>query len=263
MRETIKESEIEKGVMEGFKVGLNCYTPVTSYIKNLDHSLRVILKVYDKPDLHPIIFGVTQEMVRFSTMSNKRYLYYKKNNFHLDSEETFLKYEPDFLKSVTNHDDFNYREDLIQNKMYVSTVIDHNDVGINIKVYNMAEHQLDQEFYMRNYLKLAMNYTNVMEYFNDHPEDPQGRNLGLALSIIILKESGLRPDLMRMGKPGSRSYSRIEIPFNVDTYKSIRDRILNDESIVPFEKPNLIPAEYKEQFEARKRLLEGELTLHE
>jgi hypothetical protein len=58
MRETIKESEIEKGVMEGFKVGLNCYTPVTSYIKNLDHSLRVILKVYDKPDLHPIIFGV-------------------------------------------------------------------------------------------------------------------------------------------------------------------------------------------------------------
>ncbi len=263
MKEVLKESDIEKGIISGYKVGLNCYTPVTSYIKNLDISLRIILKVYDKMDLHPIIFGVTQELVRFSTMSNKRYIFYKKNNLNLENEDDFFKNEPDFLKSVTHQHDINYREELINNKMFVSTVIEHTEIGINIKVHNMAEDQLNQEFYIRNYLKLAMNYNNVMEYFNDHPEDPQGRSLGLALSIIILKESGLRPDLMRMGKPGSKSYSRIEIPFNVDTYKSIRDRILNDESIVPFEKPNLIPAQFKEQFEARKRLLEGELTLHD
>lgn len=263
MSESIKESEIEQGIISGYKVGLNCYTPVTSFIKNLDFSLRIILKVYEKQELHPIIFGVTQELVRFSTMSNKRFIYYQRNNIELDSEETFNKHEPDFLKSVSGVHDINYREELIQNKMYVSTVIEHNDIGINIKVYNMAEHQLNQEFYIRNYLKLAMNYNNIMEYFSDHSEDPQGRNMGLALSILILKEAGLRPDLMRMGKPGSKSYSRIEIPFNVDTYKSIRDRILNDESIVPFEKPNLIPPQFREQFEARKKLLEGELTLHD
>ena len=263
MKESIKESDIENGIVSGYKVGLNCYTPVTSFIKNLDLSLRIILKVYDKLELHPIIFGVTQELVRFSTMTNKRYIFYKKNQLELDGEETFLKHESQFLKSVTTSSGINYREELIHNKMYVSTVVDHNDIGITIKVYNMAEFQLNQEFYLRNYLKLAMNYNNIMEYFNDHPEDPHGRSMGLALSIIILKEAGLRPDLMRMGKPGSKSYSRIEIPFNVDTYKSIRDRILNDESIVPFEKPNLIPAQFREQFEARKKLLEGELTLHE
>ena len=125
----------------------------------------------------------------------------------------------------------------------------------------MSENFLDQEFYLRKYLRQAMQYTNIMDYFQDHPEDPQGRNLGLALSLILLRESGLRPDLMRMGKPGSKNYSRIEIPFNVDSYKNIRDKILNDELIVPFEKSNLIPPQFRKEFEARRKQMEADLQV--
>jgi len=134
--------------------------------------------------------------------------------------------------------------------MYVHMVFEHETTGLNIKVYNVSNNTLDQEKYLRSYLKQAMNYTNVLDYFKDHAEDPQGKNMGLAFSIIILKESGLRPDLMRISKSGKGAYSRIEIPF-VNTYESIRDRILKDEPIVPFERKSLVPPEFQAELEKR------------
>jgi hypothetical protein len=79
--------------------------------------------------------------------------------------------------------------------------------------------------------------------------------MGLAFSIIILKESGLRPDLMRISKAGSGAYSRIEIPF-VNEYQSIRDKILKDESIVPFERKSLVPPEFQGELEKRIKSME-------
>jgi hypothetical protein len=255
MKNSIKEIDIYNGIKSGYKIGLNCYTPMTTFMKNLEIIIRMILDHYAKQDMLPTIFGVVHELVRFSVISNMRCLYYESQNLKIENEESFYSNEPEFLKTISNHD-IKYRESLVANKMYVQTIIEHSKEGLVITVYNHAENYIDHEFYLRNYLKAAMNYNNIMDYFQDHPEDPQGRNLGLALSIILLRESGLRPDLMRMSKPGSRNFSRIEIPFDINTYQSIRDKILRGEEIVPFEKTNLIPPQYKEQFEQRKKELE-------
>jgi hypothetical protein len=252
MKKVITEEELQLGIEQGQKIGLNCYTPVSSFLRNLETVLRLILRYYERSDLLPTIFGVVQELISFSCISNMRYIFYERYGYTLDSNEKFLEIEPLFLKEVSSSKNFSFREELIRRKMIVQTVIEHNDIALNIKVYNKSEHQLDQEFYIRDYLRKAMQYSDVNEYFEDHPEDPQGKNIGLAFSIILLKEAGLRPDLMRFGKPGIGGYSRIEIPFTND-YQSLRDRILKDESIVPFEKPNLIPEQFRKQFEEHKK----------
>ncbi|MDX1960736.1 MAG: hypothetical protein SFU98_19345 [Leptospiraceae bacterium] len=259
MEKRITESKLQEGVENGYRIGLNCFTPTSSYLKNLETVLRLILKFYDKTELLPAIFGVAQEMVYFSCLSNMRYVYYSENNLSLDSEEKFLEIEPDFLKSVSGKV-LDYRKKLMEKNMRVQGIIEHNDVSLILKVFNHSDEQLDHESYIRNYLKLAMNYTNVLDYFQDHPEDPGGANMGLAFSLIILKESGLRPELMRMGKTGIGNFSKIEIPF-VSGYESLRDRILKDESIVPYEKPNLIPKEFQEQFAKRQKELTSALEI--
>jgi hypothetical protein len=253
MEKSISETKLRKGIELGHRIGLNCYTPTSSFLKNLEIVLRSLLNIYDKTDLLPAIFGVMQEMIQFSCLSNMRYVYYLTHNLILESEEKFLQIEPDFSKSVSLKE-IDYRQKLIENNMRVQAILEHTEVGLTIKVHNHSPKQLDHEFYIRNYLKLAMEYTNVLDYFKDHPEDPQGNNMGLAFSIIILKEAGLRPDLMRMGKADAGGFSRIEIPF-VDHYQSLRDRILKDEPLVPFEKPNLIPPEFKAQFEERVKAI--------
>lgn len=183
-----------------------------------------------------------------------RYIYYKQNDLDLSDEAAFKDNESRFLSSINKINSVSYRDYLKTNKMYVHTVFEHEETGLNIKVYNVSENTLDQEKYLRAYLKQAMHYTNVLDYFKDHPEDPQGKNIGLAFSIIILKESGLRPDLMRISKAGNGAYSRIEIPF-LNSYQSIRDKILKDESIIPFERKSLVPPQFQSDLEKRIKMM--------
>lgn len=256
MVKSISIQELQAAISKGHTVGLNCYTPVTNFLKNLEIVLKSILSFYERQDLIPAIFSVVQEMVNFTCVSNMRSIYYADKNYRLDNIDKFLQYEPEFLKSLSARVDSYYRDELVKNKMMVQALLEHNDVSLTVKIANLSSEQLDHEFYIRDYLKSAMTYDNILQYFNDHPEDPQGKNMGLAFSLILLKESGLRPELMRVSKSGTGAFSRIEIPF-VDNYSSIRDRILRDESIVPFEKPNLIPPEFREKFEERQRLLKN------
>jgi len=78
-----------------------------------------------------------------------------------------------------------------------------------------------------------MDYSDVMQYFDDHPEDQDGRRFGLAFSILALRGEGLRPELMRVGRSGDEIVSRLEIPLD-DSFSSIRDRIRRGEEVRPF-----------------------------
>lgn len=259
MSRYIKESELESGIKEGRRISLNCFTPTAPFLKNLEIVLRILLKNYSKEELIPTIFGVVQELVNFSCLNNMRYIYYENNKLDptdLDKSR-YLQIEPEFLKAVSSPPPkFNFREEIVRRKMNVHTIIEHNTDGLNIQVYNETPHKLNNEAFLREYLKKAMQYENIGDYYQDHPEDSQGKAIGLAFSIIILKEAGLRPDLMRFGKPDQGMCSRIEIPFG-NSFKSLRDRILNDESIVPFEKPNLIPPEFQEEFQKRMKAMKN------
>jgi hypothetical protein len=257
MTKYIKESDLETGIKDGKTISLNCYTPVASFLRNLEITLKVLLKNYSKEDLLPTIFGVVQELVNFNCLNNMRYIYYENQN--LDKNEIdkhrYLQIESEFLKSVSFPPEFNYRHEIVKRKMNIKTVIEHNLDGLKIQVFNESTQRLENESFLREYLKKAMQYVNIEDYYKDHPEDSQGKAIGLAFSIIILKEAGLRADLMRFGKAEEGMYSRLEIPFG-SSYKSLRDRILDDESIVPFEKPNLIPPQFQEEFQKRMKSLQ-------
>jgi hypothetical protein len=255
MKNKLTANTILEGIGEGKTIAMNCYTLTDNFVKNLEIVLRNILNHYGKIELLPAIFGTTQELVNWTCLSNMRYIYYKQNDLDLNDEKVFKDNETRFLTSINKLNSANYRDYLKTNNMYVHVVFEHEVTGLNVKVHNVSENTLDQEKYLRSYLKQAMHYTNVLDYFKDHPEDPQGKNLGLAFSIIILKESGLRPDLMRISKAGSGAYSRIEIPF-VNEYQSIRDRILKDEQLVPFEHKSLVPPEFQAELEKRIKSME-------
>jgi hypothetical protein len=246
----ISEAELLEKIKNGKSIAMNCFTLTDNFVKNLESVIRNLLSYYNKLDFLPGIFGTAQELVNWTCLSNKRYFYYKQNDLSIDDEKAYIDNESRFLSTINKLNSESYRNFLVENEMYVHTVFEHSEEGLSIKVHNYTENVVNQEKYLRDYLKQAMNYANVLDYFNDHPEDPQGKNLGLAFSIIILKESGLRPDLMRISKPGKGAYSRIEIPF-MNSYHSIRDKILNDESIVPFEKKDLVPEKFKEELELR------------
>ncbi len=259
MTQKISESELNEGIIEGKTVAMNCFTLTDNFVKNLELVLKKILAYYEREELLPGIFSAAQELINWSSLANKRLVYYKQNELKIEDEKTFIENEAKFLNTINQTNSESYRNFIVENNLFVHTVFEHSIESLNIKVYNSSENVLNQEEFLRNYLKQAMNYENILDYFQDHKEDPQGKNLGLAFSIIILKEAGLRPDLMRISNKGTKgSFSRIEIPFQ-SSYQSIRDKILKDESIIPFEKSKLVPDEYQNELDNRLKKMFPEL----
>ncbi|MCP5500625.1 MAG: hypothetical protein H7A25_12020 [Leptospiraceae bacterium] len=249
--ESYSEDEIKQGIQEGKALEFRCYTITEAVSKNLETSMKILLDFYKHEDLFPSIYGVIQELMKWSIVANMRYLYFKKHGLDLEHAREVMDNESRFQKTIHIENIDEYRQELKANEMFVRCKISHNDNGLNAEVFNHAEAGVSQERYLRDYLKKAMKYSDIMEYFHDHPEDTDGMGMGLAFSIILLKESGLRPELMRLGQAdGGGGYSRIEIPFN-EQYISIRDRILKGESVVPFEKKTLVPPEYEEELKIR------------
>ncbi|MEM7180529.1 MAG: hypothetical protein AAF518_06430 [Spirochaetota bacterium] len=251
MKHIITEKEINQAVADGKSFDMRCYTVTSAYLKNLEIIIRNILQKYEKANLFPAIFGVIQELNRWSSIANMRYLFFHDNGLDLKDGGGYQKHEADFLSTINTESILGYREKLKKQDMYIRSLIKHNEHGLHIEVFNHSKTILSQEAYLRDYLRRAMSYTDIMEYFEDHPEDKQGRAMGLAFSIILLKEAGLRPELLRLGKVSSSGgYSRIEIPFD-ESYRSIRDKILNDEPIIPFENTRLVPPEYEKQLQEK------------
>ena len=248
-----KELELLPAIKEGFSLEMRCFTVTSPFLKNLEIALRNILISYNKTVFFTALFGALQEMIRWSCLANMRTLYYQASELPLSpSREVFLENEPGFLSTVSSHSIPEYRKRLKQHSMFIQCLIKHSYSGVNIQIFNHSKFSLNQEEYLRKYLEKAMKYSNIMEYFEDFPTDKDGRAMGLAFSIILLKEAGLRTELMRVGKTGTEGgYSRIEIPFD-ESFKSIRDLILNDEIITPFETKPIVPLEY--QAELQKRL---------
>ena len=125
--------------------------------------------------------------------------------------------------------------------LYLRVRIVHNHVGMRVEVENNSMHSQPLEERLRQYLSRAMQYSSIMEYYSDHPEDADGRGVGLALALLMLKEEHLRPELMRLGQNDGRTVSRLEIPFDT-AYLSIRDRIERGEDIRPFATTISVPA---------------------
>ncbi|EMO02540.1 hypothetical protein LEP1GSC116_0707, partial [Leptospira interrogans serovar Icterohaemorrhagiae str. Verdun HP] len=109
--------------------------------------------------------------------------------------------------------------------LFLKVIIRHNHTGLAAEVFNNSKSIPFIEERLRKYLASAMEYKNLMDYYNSYPEDKEGKNLGLAFSILMLRETGLKPELLRISSRNDVHISRLEIPFG-EEYKSIRKQIL-------------------------------------
>ena len=237
---TLNNEELQKEIISGRPVELRGYTFTESFQNNLETMLYYCLDAYSKSALLPTVFTVIQELALWGSLANMRQIYFEENNLDLNDPDVLQRNEPLFQQTVKFDNIRSYKGRVREKNLFLNIRINHNLAGLRIEVMNNAVHSKPLEEKLRRQLRQAMNYTDVMDYFKDNPDDKEGRGMGLAFSLLMLKEENLRPELMRMGAAGDTLTSRLEIPFDA-TFQSIRDRIMNDEVIMPFEQRSLVP----------------------
>ncbi|AYV55510.1 hypothetical protein [Leptospira kmetyi] len=224
-----------RAIESGTRIELSGYILNDSFRLNLEKFVKLCLENYGKSDLAPVVYSVIQEMLLRAAMSNLREYYSSENGIDSFDQNAFDSSEEDFRKFLNTLDTKFVRSALKTKGLFLKVIIHHNDTGLAAEVLHNSKMIPFMEERLRKYLASAMDYKNLMDYYDSYPEDREGRDIGLAFSILMLRETGLKPELLRIGSGEEVHTSRLEVPFG-EEYRSIRKKILNDEEILPFPK---------------------------
>lgn len=242
MAHSLTDLDLENAASAGKTLEIRGYNLTPKLQSNLERVLRSVLDFYEQGPLLPVVYAVVQELALWASLANMRQIFFAEKNRNLENENDLRELEEAFQASLTPESSYEYRRKIRAAGLELVIRIIHDPSGIRFEIVNNAIHSPPLEERLRDNLRRSMQYTTIMDYFGDHPDDQDGRNIGLAFSILMLKEQGLRPELMRLGKQGGGQVSRLEIPFD-KSFQSIRDRIMNDETIRPFGSHDLIPGD--------------------
>ncbi|UMQ53630.1 hypothetical protein FH582_17130 [Leptospira interrogans] len=214
-----------RAIEAGTKIELDGYILNDSFRSNLEKFVKLCLENYNKNDLAPVVYSVIQEMLLRATVSNLREYFCQENGIDFFDQNSFDSSEEQFRKFLNTLDLKTVRDSLKSKGLFLKVIIRHNHTGLAAEVFNNSKSIPFIEERLRKYLASAMEYKNLMDYYNSYPEDKEGRNLGLAFSILMLRETELKPELLRISSRNDVHISRLEIPFG-EEYKSIRKQIL-------------------------------------
>lgn len=214
-----------RAIEAGTKIELDGYILNDSFRSNLEKFVKLCLENYNKNDLAPVVYSVIQEMLLRATVSNLREYFCQENGIDFFDQNSFDSSEEQFRKFLNTLDLKAVRDSLKSKDLFLKVIIRHNHTGLAAEVFNNSKSIPFIEERLRKYLASAMEYKNLMDYYNSYPEDKEGKNLGLAFSILMLRETGLKPELLRISSRNDIHISRLEIPFG-EEYKSIRKQIL-------------------------------------
>ncbi|MGE8879248.1 hypothetical protein [Leptospira interrogans] len=214
-----------RAIEAGTKIELDGYILNDSFRSNLEKFVKLCLENYNKNDLAPVVYSVIQEMLLRATVSNLREYFCQENGIDFFDQNSFDSSEEQFRKFLNTLDLKAVRDSLKSKDLFLKVIIRHNHTGLAAEVFNNSKSIPFIEERLRKYLASAMEYKNLMDYYNSYPEEKEGKNLGLAFSILMLRETGLKPELLRISSRNDVHISRLEIPFG-EEYKSIRKQIL-------------------------------------
>ncbi|AXR69663.1 hypothetical protein [Leptospira mayottensis] len=224
-----------KMIKAGARIELTGYVFNNIFRLHLEKFVSLCLKNYDKNDLTPFVCSVIQEMLLRAGISNLREYFFQEIDFL--NQNSFDYNEEEFRKFLNTLDLRSVRNSLKAKGLFLKVIIRHNHTMLIAEVLNNSKAIPSMEESLKQYIAFSMEYKDLMDYYKFYPEDKEGKDLGLAFSILTLREIGLKPELFRISTGEGIYTSRIEIPLE-GKYGSIREQILNDKEIFPFPKDN-------------------------
>ncbi|MBE7438293.1 MAG: hypothetical protein HS115_07530 [Spirochaetales bacterium] len=234
MARQITDLDLETAIQAGKAFELRGTNLSVQLQQNLERVLLSILRYYDRSELLPVIFSVVQELALWASLANMRQIYFEEEDLDLADDEHIDRNEELFQASLKDRGATDYGRRIHERGLYLVIRLSHTVSGLRFVIRNNAIHSVALEDRMRRFLRQAMNYNDIMDYYKDNPADADGRQVGFAYSILMLKDAGLRPELMRLGQVEDENISRLEIPFD-PTFHSIRDRLARNEVLTPFD----------------------------
>ncbi|PJZ71355.1 HD family phosphohydrolase [Leptospira perolatii] len=193
------------------------YIRINTLNKNVDKLLTVLLDRYlvylDAISLKECVFSILRESVMNAVKANSKRVFFLENGLNILNPADYAKGMTTFKQEMIRDKD-RYAQLLEKKNFHCLITLAFNRNSFLMKVSNNAP-ILPEEFRrVENRIGKSKKYNDLGEVFADHADDSEGAGLGLAMSLLMLKNEGIEGNCYQIKGEGGITSAYIKIPLD-------------------------------------------------
>ena len=197
-----------------------------------EHYLLVVIKeILDKVangNYVDMLYTIIKELAINAVKANQKRIFFEDNQLDIANTEDYEKgmtlYKSKFSESMVTE----YGKKCQIRGIYIQINFRYNQDGLCVEVINNTPVIKVEEVRLREKMRKSMEYNDIAEFYMDNMDNTEGAGLGIALTMILLKNEGVDPNLFRIITRPTETIARLEIPLT-EKYVTIRSGEIKDQ----------------------------------
>lgn len=230
-----KSSQLSQQVLNGEKVRLTFHYNNREITRFVNSVFTKILAKSDMLYLQGPIENVTRELIINAVKANSKRIYFKKQNLDISDPvhyETGMSSFKDYMVEQMNQ----LPDELKESGYRVEVNLRKENEGFVIIIRNNAGLLPFEEERIKMRLDKAREYTDFSDIYMDIADDLEGEGLGIPLTMLFLKNSGIGDSSFKIISNGEITQSSFRIPLKtnkVEITNAIRDKLISEVNELP------------------------------
>ena len=195
--------------------------------------------------LQDTIITILREIVVNAVKANSKRLYFKYQNLDILDDEDYTQGMEGFKTFILDNQDF-VEDELKKSDYKVVIYFKKFDSGLSIHVQNNAPIHPDELHRIKMRLQKAKSYNDFSEVFCDVTDESEGEGLGLVLTVLFLKNTGIGANSFQISSNDHVTETSLVVPFQlkpVNIMNKIQKQILDEVRDLPTFPENILELE--------------------
>jgi putative nucleotidyltransferase with HDIG domain len=237
-----KTSHLATQVENGETIGISFHYHTKSIIKLLNSLLTKILSRNNIIFLLDTVITVLREIIVNAVKANSKRLYFQIENLDIKNIHHYSKGMESFKSFIVDKKE-TVEDELKKSDYKVDLFIRKNDTGLEIFVRNNNPIHPDELSRINLRIEKAKKYKDFSEVYVDVTDDVEGEGLGILLTILFLRNSGIGENSLKITSDGNITQASLTIPFQLKPVvitSEIQSKVLDEVEELPTFPENVI-----------------------
>lgn len=237
-----RTSDISEQIYNGEPIKLAFHYNTKEINKFLNSLFIKILSKSDKDYLHGMVETILREMIINAVKANSKRVFFKKKSLDILNENDYKTGMEEFKNFIINEE--NHLSEVLKEYGYMVELCMKKDAeGFRIMVRNNTPLLPFEDKRIKERIEKARTYNDFGEIYMDIADDSEGEGLGIPLTVLFLKNSGIGDKSFSIRTDGKITQSEFTIPHTIqpaEIVSDIKTRIVSDIQDIPTFSENIV-----------------------
>ncbi|MCL1864864.1 MAG: HDOD domain-containing protein [Spirochaetes bacterium] len=232
---TTKTSQLSKQVLQGEPVKLTFHYNTNEINRFLNSLFIKVLSHDDMLYLQGPIEQIIREMIVNAVKANLKRIFFKKNNLDIIDPEHYEQGMSSFKTYLTETIN-NLPDELKESGYKIEFVLKKEPDGFKVIIRNTAGLLPFEQERINKRIDKSREYNDLADLYVDIADDQEGEGLGIPLTMLFLKNSGIGDKSFNIVSDGKITQSSFVIPFKTQPFaikRGLEIKIVNSVNDLP------------------------------